>query len=417
MLSAPSLSVIDIGTSKICAMIAVPDAKSGDLNVAGWGEAHSHGLFQGSIMDIQAVESDLADAVQQAEGTADHDIEIACVSMAGTHVHTMLSHAELELNRSHAITRANMQQVLQKARQIHLKENHQILHSLAGLWSVDDQRHIRNPIGMYGSTLGVDARIITGSSTAISALTQTVTAQGINIGELVLASLASAEATLTSEEKQMGVALVDIGAGITDLVVVQQANVQFAGSVPMGGNDFSHDLASLLHCPQAVAEDLKCNYGSAVPIQENHRTAITASVFGDQKEVTFSARFLQQILATRAEQLWEQLDALLRHSGFRHMLPAGLVLTGGAAQLSRLKESCRTYFKLPVRTASVPYTLPVRHLTTDLRSPAYAALSGLLLWNAQNPDLLLPAPVESHRLQQPTWRSAVRNLLASFLPG
>lgn len=417
MLATPALSAIDIGTSKVCALIAVPDAQSGDLAITGWGESRSRGLFQGTIMDLQAVQADLAEAVQQAEAMAGQSIDRACVSLAGSHVCTMLSHAEIELSRSHAITRADMQQALHQARQIHLKENHQIIHTLAGLWSVDDQRHIRNPAGMHGSVLGVDTRIMTGSSTAIGALMQTITAQGINIEELVLSSLASAEATLTPEERQMGVALVDIGAGTTDLAIVQRTHVQFAGSIPMGGNDFTHDVASLLHCPEAEAEDLKYDYGSALPAVEDYRTDVTASVFGDQKQVTFSIRFLHQILAARAEQLWTQLDALLRHAGFRHDLPAGLVLTGGAAQLSRLRESCRAHFKLPVRTASIPYTLPIRHLTTEVRAPTYATPSGLLLWSAQNHDHLLSPPAESRADTQPVWRSTMRNILASFLPG
>ncbi len=417
MSAAPTLSAIDIGTAKVCALIAVSDEQSGELVVTGWGEAHSHGLFQGTIMDMQAVRADVANAVQQAENMAGQAVTSACVSLAGAHVHTMLSQTEIELNRTQAITRSDMQRALQQTRRIHLKENHQIIHTLAGLWTVDDQTHIRNPAGMHGSVLGVEARVITGSSTAIGALTQTVTAQGIDLAELVLSPLASAEMALTPEEKQMGVALVDIGAGTADLVVVQEAHVQFAGSIPMGGNDFTQDLALLLHCPRDVAEDLKYDSGTAVPAAANARQDVTATVFGDQKQVTFSARFLHQILAARAQQLWEQLDALLCHSGFRHTLPAGLVLTGGAARLKRLKESCRAHFKLPVRTASVAYTLPIRDLATEIRSPAYATLAGLLLWNAQNHDHLLPAPTGPRTDTQPVWRSTVRNILASFLPG
>ncbi len=413
----PPLAVIDIGTSKIRALIAVPDTQSADWTVAGWGEVHSHGLSQGTVTHIQAVQTAVADAIQQAENMAGQSITHVCVSLAGAHVHTMLSHAETELSRTHAITHAHMQQVLQQTRQVRLKENHQIIHTLAGLWAVDDQMHIQNPVGMHGSTLGVEARLITGSSTAISALMQAVTAQGIDVDELVLSALASAEATLTPDEKYMGVALVDIGAGTTDLAIVRQAHVQFAGSLPIGGNDFTHDLASLLHCPQGVAEDLKCDYGAAMPLQGPGPTEVTVPVFGEQKQVTFATRFLQQILATRAEQLWEQLDVLLRHSGFRHALPAGLVLTGGAAQLRRLKESCRAHFKLPVRTASVPFSVPIRHLTTDIRLPSYATLVGLLLWSTQIQDHLLSAPTGARVPSPSTWRSTVRNILASFLPG
>lgn len=414
---APSyLSALDIGTARTRALIAAVDHQSGELSLAGWGEVPSQGLEHGMIVNVSEATASMTQAVQAAEAMADQPLEHAYVGIAGSHVQTAVSPSTLARNRSQPISPADMQQVLQQARQIRLKENHQILHTLAGLWMVDDQFHVRYPVGMHAASLGVEALIVSASSTAIGNLMQCAAALRIDVEELVLAPLASSQATLTPDEKQMGVALVDIGAGTTDLIVFQQGHVQFAQSLAMGGDSFSHDMATLLHCPGPVAEQLKCRHGAALPSAAGH-AEVKAQVFGDQGEVAFSTRFLCQILAARAQQLWEHLDALLRQAGFRHSLPAGIVLTGGASQLRHLNDSCRAHFKLPVRTAPAVHTLPVHHLQPDQRSPACTALLGLLLWGVQARQAPIAAPAALRPEKPLDWRHAVRNALAHFLPG
>lgn len=416
-MSPAHVSAIDVGTSKICAAIAEINEEARALSLLGWSEVPSQGIQQGAVVDVAAARGAITAAIAGAETAARRVMKGALVSIAGAHVRTLVSPATIQTNRAHQISQADMQQALYQASQIRLKDSHQILHTMAGDWMVDEQFRVRRPQGMHATSLGLEARVLTGSSTAIANLIQCVSSKKMAGAGTVLASLASAHAVLSADEMDMGVALIDIGAGTTDLAVFQHGHLRFAGSLNVGGNDFTRDLASLLHCPEAVAEEIKLSHGGAIASVEGQRAEVRARVFGDQREVAFSTRFLRQILATRADQLWDGMDALLRRSGFRQSLPAGLVLTGGASQLHQLGESCRARFKLPVRMARVPYTIPIENLASEAHAPAYTTLAGLLLWGGQPNPQFQPVPRPREETVSPAWRTAMRNLLSAFMPG
>lgn len=408
------LSAIDVGTATTRAVIAAVDEARDRLTLAGWGQAANRGLSHGIVVDIQAAQVGLREAVRAAEAMAQRRMERAYVSLSGAHVQTVVTPAILSVNRSQRISGATMQQALQQARQFQLKPNQQIIHTLAGPWTVDDQFHVQRPEGMHAARLGVEALIISGNSTAIGNLLHCLAAIHVDVEELVLSPLASSQTALTSEEKQMGAVLIDMGAGATDVIAYQGGHVQLIQSLATGGGQFSHDLATQMHCPLPVAERLKRDHGAAQPAAAG-RAEVKAQVFGDQGEVAFSTRFLARILAARAETLWAQVEAALGQVDLG-ALPAGIVLTGGASQLARLNESCRAHFQVPVRVASVPYTLPLHQFASEQRAPAYATVIGLLLWGRQAEAQVLSAPAP-----RPTpatgWRRTVRAVLAHFLPG
>lgn len=415
MPAARYLSAIDVGTATTRAMIAAVDDARDRLTLAGWGQAANRGLAHGIVVDIQAAQIGLREAVRAAEAMAQRRMERAYVSLSGAHVRTVVTPALLSVNRAQRISSATMQQALQQARQFQLKPDHQIIHTLAGPWTVDDQFHVQRPEGMHAARLGVEALIVSGNSTAIGNLLHCLAAIHVDVEELVLSPLASSQTALTSEEKQMGTVLIDMGAGTTDVIAYQGGHVQLIQPLAAGGNQFSHDLATQMHCPWPVAERLKRDHGAAQPAVDG-RAEVKAQVFGDQGEMAFSTRFLARILAARAETLWAQVEAALGQADLGSALPAGIVLTGGASQLARLNESCRAHFQVPVRVASVPYTLPLQQLAPEQRAPAYATVIGLLLWGRQAESQVLSAPAP-----RPTpatgWRRRMRTVLAHFLPG
>ena len=385
------------------------------MTLLGWAETPSSGIVHGHVVDVDATQRGLQAVVKLAEDAAGEHMDRTYVGISGSHLQSMISSTVLPFSGSRQITEADMQKVLQQVRQIQLKENRQLVDTLAGTWALDGRIRVQDPTGMQATSLGLEALVISGHSATIGNLRRCLAAIDVEVQELVVSSLAESRTALTPEEGRMGVALVNLGAGTTDLVVVQNGQVQFVHALDYGGANFTQELAALMHCPWEEAERVKCAYGSALPTAEP-KTAIRALVFGDQGEVTFSSRFLSEILSARLQKLWDELDSILRHAGLRNSLTAGLVLTGGGSRLSRLHDSCRTHFKLPVRRAESPRNLTTHSLPDGVAMATHGVLLGLLHRGAaavQPPQRPLTPP----RASTPTTPHPLRRLLALFLPG
>ena len=378
-MASQQVAVIDIGSDSIRAAIALADTTTRTARVLGFAETPSAGIVHGHVVDIKAVRQCLQTAINGAEDSAGNRMGQAYIGFSGSHLQSVISTAERPQSRARPVTAADMEKTVQQARQIQLRENCQVVHAIPGAWALDKRIRVKDPRGMQATSLSLESLVVSGNSSIIGNLGHCLVDLNLEALEFVVSSLAVSRLALSREEIDMGVALMDIGAGTTELVVMQNSQVQLVRSIDYGGANFTRELATLMHCPWEEAERVKCSFGSALPASEP-KTAIRALAFGDQGELTFSRRFLTEILAARLQKLWDEIEVVLRQAGLRNSLTAGLVLTGGSSQIARLQDSCRAHFKLPVRRAEIPRDLPIDELPIGMSMALHGVLLGLIHW-------------------------------------
>jgi cell division protein FtsA len=348
--------------------------------VLGEGQATSRGIRRGVIVNVQEAVACVGEAVEKCEQDAGQHILSAFVGIAGSHIATLNSKGVSPVDARQGVTGGDMQRALEGARAVALPQNQEVIHTIARFWTVDGQSHVQHPLGMSAYRLEVDAHIVTGSSTAVNNLAQCVLAHNIDIDELVLEPLAANESVLRPEERRMGVAVVDIGGGTTDIAVFIDDGLCHTVILDMGGNHFTNDVAVGLHAPFETAEELKLRYGSVSPQRVAEDERVWASVFGEKGERSFSRRFICEILEARAGEVFEIVQRKLEESEYLERLPAGVVLTGGCSQLPGLADLGREILGMPVRVGAPSNRLPMTGLSRNLQSPTYATSVGLLLW-------------------------------------
>jgi cell division protein FtsA len=314
------------------------------------------------------------------------------------------------------VTSQDMQRALEGARAIALPQSKEVIHTIAREWIVDGQSNVQQPLGMSAFRLEVDAHIVTGSSTAINNITQCVHAHDVMIDELVLEPLAANEAVLRPEERRMGVAVVDIGGGTTDIAVFLDDALCHTIVLDMGGNHFSQDIAVGLHAPFETCEELKLRYGSVLPDSVPEDDKVWATVFGEKAERSFSRRFISEILESRASEMLEIIGTKLDESGYFDKLSAGIVFTGGSSQLPGLTDLGRSTLGMPVRIGAPSNRLPLTGLSRTLQSPMYATSIGLLLWGLHEDARKIRQNYAAPR-PQGDWMGRVTKLLKNLLPG
>lgn len=317
-----------------------------------------------------------------------------------------------------------MQRALEGARAVALPQNQEVIHTIARAWTVDGQGEIQHPMGMAAYRLEVDAHIVTASSTAVSNLVQCIGKHEIDVDVLVLEPLASSAAVLKPEERRMGVAIVDMGGGTTDLAIFRDDGLCHTQVLDLGGNHLTNDVAVALHTPFETAETLKLRYGHVVPDRVAADEAVWATVFGERSERNFSRRFICEVLADRATEMFEIIKEKLDASGYGNKLPAGLVLTGGCSQLPGMAELGRSILGMPVRIGAPMADLPIRMLDRALQTPAFATSVGLLVWGMREDtpevrkryqaDATIGKP--SSNFSSQFW-VRTRDLLRNLLPG
>ena len=412
------ISAIDIGTTKICALIAnVTHDSLGNLalHVLGEGTSVSQGIRRGVVVDVGKATACIGEAVHKCETNAGQHMTSAYVGIAGSHINTLNSKGMSPVD-SRQVTSHDMQRALEGARAIALPQSKEVIHTIAREWIVDGQDNVQQPLGMNAFRLEVDAHIVTGSTTAISNITQCVHAHDVEIDELVLEPLAANEAVLRPEERRMGVAVVDIGGGTTDIAVFLEDALCHTVVLDMGGNHFSQDVAVGLHAPFETCEELKLRYGSVLPDSVPDDDKVWATVFGEKAERSFSRHFICEILEARAVEMLEIIGDKLDESGYYDRLSAGIVLTGGSSQLPGLTELGRGILGLAVRLGPPSNRLALSGLSRTLESPAYCTSIGLLLWGLHE-----DARKIRHNYAQPRpqsdWMGRVKKLLENLLPG
>ncbi len=412
------IAAIDVGTTKICAlMAAVTHDSLGNLalEMLGSGIAPSRGIRRGVVMDVPEVTAAIGEAVEEAEREAGRQMTSAYVGIAGSHIATMNSRGISPVDSRRGVTGENMQQALEAARAVSLPENREVIHVIARNWKVDDQDGVQQPLGMSAVRLEVDAHIVTGTATAINNLAQCVLSHGIDIDEFVLEPLASGEAVLTPEEKQMGVIMADIGGGTTDLALFRNHGLWHTTVLDVGGNHLTNDVAVGLRAPFEVAEDLKLRYGHLNPERIAADEQVWAKVFGDRSERTFSRRFISQILEARGEEICDIIKTKVEESSYAQMVPAGVVLTGGSSQLPGFVEMARRRFNMPVRIGHPGAQLPIQGLSRQLQKPTFATSVGLLLWGLREDQRALHAPVYTEQGES-VWLNRMGRWLRGLLP-
>lgn len=373
------LAALDVGSTKTCALIA--DIENGGTKILGMGAAESKGSHKGLIVDLDVAASSIRRALEEAESVASVPVESAIVGIAGTHVRGVNSRGGISLGgRARDIEKEDVRRAVDAARAITLPEGWQVLHVLPQEFLVDQQDSIRDPLGMIGQKLEVNVHIVTGSAAATQNVVTAVNRAGVFVSDTALEPLASAEAVLMQDERELGCCLLDIGGGTTELIVFSGGVVRHTAALPVGGDHFSNDLAVGLRTPMPEADKIKRQYGCACRELLTEDRAIKIATVGDRPPRTVFTRMLNEIIEPRAQELLALVREELKRAGLDTLIPAGLVLAGGGSRLTGLVELAERTFLLPVRIAT-PRGLEA--MPEELSQPEYATVVGLLLYGAR----------------------------------
>ena len=380
MASQPNNLIVglDIGTTKI-AVIVAQLAAGGKVDIIGIGTNPSQGLRRGVVINIEATVESIQRAVEEAELMAGCEISNVYAGIAGAHIKGFNSHGIVAI-KNKEVSPKDVERVIDAARAVAIPMDREILHILPQEYIVDEQDGIREPLGMSGVRLESKVHIVTGSVASAQNIIKSANKVGLTVSDIVLEPIASAEAVLSEEEKELGVAMVDIGGGTTDITVFHQGAVKHTAVLPLGGNHITSDVAAGLRTPSSSAEDIKRRYGCAMTsVVEPSETMEVPSTGGRDPRVV-SRQVLAEIIQPRVEEIFNLVHRELIRSGFDEFLTGGIVLTGGTVLLDGTTELAEQVFQLPVR---IGYPSRVGGLIDVVNSPAFATGVGLVLYGAR----------------------------------
>ena len=372
---------LDVGTSKI-AVIVGEALDDGGLDVVGIGLAESQGIRRGLVVNLEAAVEAIKKAIEEAELTGGVEIDSVHLGLSGTHVKAFNSRGVVAVaGQNREITAQDVRRAIDAAKAVALPSGREIVHVLPQDFVVDDQDGIGAPIGMTGARLEVNVHVVTGSSASTKNIVACVNRAGVAVIDTVLEQLAAAESVLTSDEKELGVALVDIGGGTTDYAIFERSSLWHTGVVALGGDHFTNDIAVGLRTPIPEAEKTKRRAGCALAaLVDEDETVEVASVGGRQPRV-MKRRSLSEVLQPRAEDVFHQLWDEIRRAGYERSLHSGLVLTGGGGILDGMPEIGDQIFDLPIRRGC---PVGVGGLTDYVNNPAFATAVGLVMYAHRN---------------------------------
>jgi len=371
----PIVVGIDIGTTKICTLVARVEGERG-LRILGVGIEPAQGIRKGTIVDLNAASQSIARSIEKAERTSGLEITSALVSLAGSHVSSVNSKGVVGIS-GRVIDQDDVERALEAAQAVAIPHNREIIHVIQRGFVVDGQDGIRMPVGMHGYRLEVEAHIITAAASTVENLRQCVLASGVQVSEFVLNPLASAEVVLSETERQMGVVVCDIGGGTTDMAIYIDGDIWHTMVLAVGGNHVTNDIAHGLRMPIDQAEEMKKQHGYAIEKEVQDNEIFSVRSFSEEQPIQVSRKELAHIIEARVEEIFEMLLQEIKRSGYDGLLPAGMVLTGGTSALPGIRALASRTLGLPVRIAQ-PENL--MGLTDQLNSPAYSTSVGLLYW-------------------------------------
>jgi cell division protein FtsA len=403
-----TVACIDVGTTKICTLICETDTDIEDsVRVVGVGVVPSRGIRKGVVVNVQEASEAIIESLEKAERISGYQIESAYVGLAGAHISSINSRGAVAVNRGErGVQPVDIERALDAARALPIPHNRKILHAIPRSYTLDGDDGVRDPLGMQAYKLEVEAHIITGATTSIHNLVKCVQNTGVGVDAMVLEPLASGEAVLTEIEREMGVVLADIGGGTTDIAIFIEGSIWHTSVLPTGGEHITNDIAIGLRTPFSTAEELKIKYGNACSRNVKPDEMVDVISFGEGGHQQVSREFLAQIIEARVEEIFELIRREIKRSGYDGLLPAGVVLCGGTADLAGIRDVARDVMDLPVRIGT-PHDL--HGLVDVLASPAYATSVGLLLWGLRR-DIPQARRVERQE------KSRFSSILKAILP-
>ena len=370
------LTVIDVGSAKTCVIVA--EVNEYALRYRGHGVSDSRGMRKGVIADLDKAVDSIKKAVEDAENMAQAPVEHAVVGIAGSHIRGVNSHGGITIcNRSREISRDDVRQAVEKTRNFPLPEDREPLHLLPQEFIIDGQPGVHDPAGLMGKRLEARVHVVTAGTTATQNVVSALNRAGIHVDDTVFEALACADSVLQTDERELGVCLVDIGAGSTDLIVYFEGVVIHTGTIPVGGDHFTNDVAVGFRTPVNDAENIKKMFGCAVVTRIPEGNEIEVPSVGDRPSRMMQQRMLGEILEPRASELMELLRDHLRQAGVYELLGAGVVFTGGGSRLNSLLEVGEDILRRVVRLG---YPVPIAKLPSNLLEPEFATAIGMVLY-------------------------------------
>jgi cell division protein FtsA len=365
---------LDIGTSKVVAIVAerFPDDR---IEIIGMGNQESRGLKKGVVVNIEATVNSIQRALQEAELMADCKIRDVYAGIAGSHIRSFNSTGLVPI-KDREVTALDVERAIETAKAVNIPADQQILHILTQEFIIDGQGDVREPMGMSGVRLEVKVHIVTGAVSAAQNIVKCVRRCGLEVSDLILQPLASSIAVLSDDEKELGVALVDIGGGTTDLAIFTGGAIRHTAVLPIAGDQITNDIAMALRTPTQDAEEIKRRFGCALRSMADPADEFEVPGLGERGPRKLSRHALAEVIEPRVDELYQLVQQALRQSGYEELLSSGIVLTGGSAVMQGMIELGEEIFHMPVRVGIPKY---VGGLSNVVQSPRYATAIGLLL--------------------------------------
>jgi cell division protein FtsA len=372
---------LDVGTSKVAAIVGKP-GEEGDIEIVGLGVAESRGVRRGVVINVEAAVDSIKKAIEEAELTAGIEIDAVHLGISGAHVKGFNSRGVVAVaGKNREIAREDVRRAIEAAKAVALPAGREILHVLPQDFVVDEQDGIGAPVGMNGSRLEVNVHVVTGSASPTQNIVACVNRAGVAVADTVLEQLAANEAVLTPDERELGVALVDMGGGTTDFAIFERGSLWHTGVVAIGGDHFTNDIAVGLRTPIPDAEKVKRRSGCALASMVDDDETVEVASVGGRKPRVMPRRIIADILQPRAEETFHLLWDEIRRAGYEKSLNSGIVLTGGAAILEGMAEIAEQIFDLPIRRG---HPVAAGGLQDHVSTPVFATAVGLVMYAQRN---------------------------------
>jgi len=370
---------LDIGTSKVVAVVGEVDL-DGSIDIVGIGSHPSRGMKKGVVVDIESTVNAIQRAVEEAELMAGCQIHSVYVGIAGSHIRSMNSHGIVAIKDGEVVA-ADIDRVLDAAQAVAIPADQKILHVLPQEYVIDNQGGIKEPLGMSGVRLEAKVHLVTCAVNAAQNIEKCIHRCGLEVDGIILEQLASNFSVITDDERDLGVCLVDIGGGTSDIAIFTDGSIRHTGVIPIAGDQVTNDIAMALRTPTQHAEEIKIRYACALTQLAGPDETIKVPSVGDRPPRDLSRQSLAEVVEPRYDELFTLIQAELRRSGYEELIPAGVVLTGGTSKMEGAVELAEEIFHMPVRLGSPQHA---RGLHDIIRNPIYATAFGLLIFGARD---------------------------------
>ncbi|WP_353570011.1 cell division protein FtsA [Candidatus Albibeggiatoa sp. nov. BB20] len=373
---------LDIGTSKVVAIVGEVSPEGDEVEIIGIGQHPSRGLKKGVVVNIESTIHSIQRAIEEAELMSGCEIHSVYTGIAGSHIRSMNSEGIVAI-RDKEVTQDDVDRVIDAARAVAIPADQKIIHVLPQEYVIDNQEGIREPIGMSGVRLEAKVHLVSGSESAAQNIVKCIRSCGLEVDDIILEQLASSSAVLTDDEKDLGVCLVDIGGGTTDIAIWTEGAIRYTSVIPIAGDQVTNDIAVAMRTPTQYAEDIKIKYACALTKLTNAEEMIEVPSVGARPPRYLARQTLADVVEPRYEELFNLVQSVIRRSGYEDLIAAGIVVTGGSAKMDGVIELAEEVFHMPVR---VGYPKYVTGLVDVVRNPIHATGVGLLLFGYKHRD-------------------------------